>query len=129
MIRTDLRCAHVQILQDAFGDRLEKEAPLARYSAARLGGPADALLAARTSQELIQVVELCWRQHVPFVILGGGSNVLISDAGVRGDPHINVHVHRAHRVGARSSMRKVQAHSLVLRDFLCRQVVHCDVYI
>ena len=75
---------HRQILQDAFGDRLETDAPLARYSASRLGGPADALLTARSSQELAQVVELCWQRRLPFVVLGGGSNVLISDAGVSG---------------------------------------------
>jgi len=84
MIKTDLSPAHLQILQDAFGERLEINAPLARYSAARLGGPADALLAVRSSKELAEVAELCWRRCLPFVILGGGSNVLISDAGVRG---------------------------------------------
>ncbi|MBN1146527.1 MAG: UDP-N-acetylmuramate dehydrogenase [Anaerolineales bacterium] len=84
MIQTDMRPADWQILQDAFGDRLEMGASLARYSAARLGGPADALLAARSSQELARVAELCWQRRLPFVILGGGSNVLISDAGVRG---------------------------------------------
>jgi len=68
--------------------------PLARYSAARLGGPADALVTARSLSELREVVELAWHNGLPHVILGGGSNVLVSDAGVRGLVILN----RARRV-------------------------------
>jgi len=73
-----------QPLQAAFGDRLKTGVPLARYTAARLGGPADYLLAVETAAELARAVELCWQNELPVVILGGGSNVLVSDAGVRG---------------------------------------------
>lgn len=75
---------NLEVLQSALGDRLETGAPLARYTAARLGGPADALVAARSVSELVEVMELAWRYELPYVILGGGSNVLVSDAGVRG---------------------------------------------
>jgi len=84
MADTDLRSLDLRALEAAFGGRLQRNAPLARYSAARLGGPADALVEARSSQELVQIISLCWRNHIPFVILGGGSNVLISGTGVRG---------------------------------------------
>ncbi len=70
-------------LQAAFGDRLRRDEPLARYTAARLGGPADALLEVRTAAELTQAVRLLWADNLPFYILGGGSNVLVSDTGVR----------------------------------------------
>jgi UDP-N-acetylmuramate dehydrogenase len=81
---TDLKSVDLSALEEAFGVRLQKNVPLARYSAARLGGPADALLEAGSSQELAQIASLCWQERIPFVILGGGSNVLISEAGVRG---------------------------------------------
>ncbi len=65
------------------GIRLEANASLARYSAARLGGPADLLLEVNSADELAQAVSLLWKLDQGFMILGGGSNVLISDLGVR----------------------------------------------
>ncbi|NLG73343.1 MAG: UDP-N-acetylmuramate dehydrogenase [Chloroflexi bacterium] len=73
----------LQALQNAFGERLQKDVPLARYTAARVGGPADWLLEVHSVDELAQAVSLLWREDVPFIVLGGGSNVLVSDAGVR----------------------------------------------
>ena len=67
-----------------FGDHLQYDAPLARYTAARLGGRADILLEVHSAHELAEAVGVCWKHDLPFVILGGGSNVLVSDAGVRG---------------------------------------------
>jgi len=71
-------------LQSILGDRLQTEVPLARYTSARVGGPADYLAEVRSANELAQYVSRMWELDVPFVILGGGSNVLVSDAGVRG---------------------------------------------
>ena len=66
------------------GIRLAENASLARYSAARLGGPADVLVEVNSAEDLAQAASLCWKLDQDFIILGGGSNVLISDLGVRG---------------------------------------------
>jgi UDP-N-acetylmuramate dehydrogenase len=58
--------------------------PLARYTALRIGGPADLFASVVSVQALRQAVELAWECQVPCHVLGGGSNVLVSDAGVRG---------------------------------------------
>lgn len=71
-------------LQNLFGDRLQANAPLAKHTTARVGGPADALLAVNSAAELQQALEILWAEGVPYVILGAGSNVLFSDAGFRG---------------------------------------------
>ncbi|MFM8321012.1 MAG: UDP-N-acetylmuramate dehydrogenase [Chloroflexota bacterium] len=71
-------------LEERFGARLLRQAPLARYTAARLGGPADAFLEVETLEELVQAVELAWAGGLPLHLLGGGSNVLVSDRGVHG---------------------------------------------
>ncbi len=71
-------------LRAAFGARLLLGEPLARHTSARIGGPADAFLAARTVEDLRQAARLAWAHGVPLLVLGGGSNVLVSDAGVRG---------------------------------------------
>lgn len=81
-------------LQAAFPGRLQFDALLARYTAARVGGPADALLEVRSAAELAEAAAMLWQDEVPFAILGGGSNVLVSDRGVRGVVLLN----RARRV-------------------------------
>jgi UDP-N-acetylmuramate dehydrogenase len=71
-------------LERAFGKQLRREVPLAPYTAARLGGPAEVLLEARSAHALAQAVSLLWDEGLDFILLGGGSNVLVSDRGVRG---------------------------------------------
>lgn len=73
-----------------YADRLLRDEPLARYTAARLGGPADYLYVAKVSNdELAAVVMAAWSRNMPVRVLGGGANVLISDKGVRGLVVIN----------------------------------------
>ena len=66
------------------GDKVKENVPLAPYTSARIGGPADIFVTADSAAELARIVKLLWKQEMPFTILGGGSNVLISDRGVRG---------------------------------------------
>ena len=74
-------------------DQLEENSqtgvPLARYTAARIGGPADALLEVRAAGHLVGAARLLWQNQVPFLVLGDGSNVLVSDRGVRGMVLVN----------------------------------------
>ncbi len=72
------------ILRATFGERLHKDVSLAPYTSARIGGPADFLIEARTSDDLADIVAKLWESRNDFVILGGGSNVLVSDKGIRG---------------------------------------------
>ena len=72
------------ILRAAFGDRLQENVPLAPYTSARIGGPVDALISATSADELAETVSRLWELDVPYKMLGGGSNVLVSDRGVRG---------------------------------------------
>jgi len=53
-------------------------------AAIRVGGPADWLLDIRTGDELAAALVLAAREGVAVTMLGGGSNVLVADAGVRG---------------------------------------------
>lgn len=71
-------------LNDAFGERLQTGVILARYTAARLGGAADTFVEVQSIDDLVKAVKICWEHDIPFTILGGGSNVLVSDRGVRG---------------------------------------------
>jgi UDP-N-acetylmuramate dehydrogenase len=71
-------------LRAAFGDRLQENVPLAPYTSARIGGPADALITVASADEIADTVSRLWELGVTYILLGGGSNVLVSDKGVRG---------------------------------------------
>lgn len=64
--------------------RVWEQRPLAPLTTFRVGGPADYLVETRTSDEIVTAVRLARQHDVPVTMLGGGSNVLISDIGVRG---------------------------------------------
>ncbi len=70
-------------LRAAFGDRLQENLMLAPYTSARIGGLADALITAHSADELAEIVTRLWALDLDYLILGGGSNVLVSDQGVR----------------------------------------------
>ena len=75
--------------------------PLARYTTARIGGEADVLVEATSAEALKDVVSAARQSGVPITIMGGGANVLVSDAGIRGLTIIN----RARRIEFREGGR------------------------
>jgi UDP-N-acetylmuramate dehydrogenase len=74
----------IDVLYAKLGDKVKENVLLAPYTSARIGGPADIFITADTAAELGRIVKLLWKQELPFTLLGGGSNVLVSDKGVRG---------------------------------------------
>lgn len=58
--------------------------PLCNHTTFRVGGKADAFLSVKDEEQLQKAVLLCKTYGVPFLILGNGSNLLVSDDGYRG---------------------------------------------
>jgi UDP-N-acetylmuramate dehydrogenase len=71
-------------LRATFGDAVRFDEPLAPYTSWKIGGPADAFVTAATQGELADLLRLCLRRKLPWWIVGGGSNVLVGDGGMRG---------------------------------------------
>ena len=63
---------------------LEHQAPLAPLTTLELGGPAETLVRVRTEAELRRSLQWAREQGLPVTVLGGGSNVVIADRGLRG---------------------------------------------
>lgn len=78
-----------EILFPKFGKAVQENAPLAPYTSARIGGPADALITVKSKDELADAIQLIWENNIPYIVLGGGSNVLVSDKGFRGAVVLN----------------------------------------
>ena len=74
----------IDVLYAKLGDKVKENVSLAPYTSARIGGPADVLLIAESADELAHTVNLLRKQGLDYIMLGGGSNVLVSDSGVRG---------------------------------------------
>ncbi len=110
----------VDNLRQLFGNRLQENVRLANYTAARVGGVGDALVVVHSADELERDVQSLWALQVPFIILGSGANVLISDRGVRGVTILN----RAHtiRIDAQSEPPSVYAESGANLGGVARQV-------
>lgn len=84
-----METAVLSALREVFADRVQEHVPLSGFTSARIGGPADILLAVRSADELAQAAQRLWDLDAPFLVLGGGSNTLVSDKGVRGVVLIN----------------------------------------
>ena len=64
-------------------DQIKREEPLSRHTTFRVGGPAEYLITPEISQ-IPDVVALCRQYAIPLTVIGNGSNLLVSDAGLRG---------------------------------------------
>ncbi len=73
-----------EVLAAALGPRACRDEPLSAYTAMRVGGPADLLIVCESVDEIVRAVGLAREHGVPWMLLGGGCNVLVADAGVRG---------------------------------------------
>lgn len=67
-----------------FGVTIQEQVSLANYTTLKVGGPAETFATVQTVDQMIFLVRWARAMELPYFVLGGGSNVLISDAGVSG---------------------------------------------
>lgn len=58
--------------------------PMSRHTTFRVGGPADLLVIPKGINEAADIVRLLLHKKIPFIVIGNGSNILVSDKGFRG---------------------------------------------
>ncbi len=66
------------------GLEVETDFPLAKVTTWKIGGPADLYVHSKKSADLEIAIRISKKYNIPFTVLGWGSNVLISDKGIRG---------------------------------------------
>ncbi len=76
--------AFASALSARFADRAAVDVPLAPMTTFRVGGPAEFFVEAHSADEVVDALRIADAHGVPVTMLGGGSNVLVSDDGVRG---------------------------------------------
>lgn len=63
---------------------IEENVPLAPLTTLQVGGPARLMIRARSADEVMEAVQYARSNHLPLFVLGGGSNLVVADAGFPG---------------------------------------------
>lgn len=66
------------------GLKIQPQAPMSLYTTMRLGGPADFLVRAQEADDIVAAVRWAAEEGLPVTVIGGGSNLLVGDGGIRG---------------------------------------------
>ena len=74
----------VEKIREFFRGNISISEPLARFTTFKIGGPADYYLEPKDREDLINLIKYLKEIKYPYLIIGNGSNVLISDEGIRG---------------------------------------------
>jgi UDP-N-acetylmuramate dehydrogenase len=64
--------------------RVRYDEPMSRHTSFRVGGPAEAFVAPKTSDELAALVSGLADREIPYHVVGGGTNLIVTDAGISG---------------------------------------------
>lgn len=67
-----------------FAGQVRQQAPMREYTSWQIGGPADWLLEPCDYAGALSVMEYCQREEIPLTVIGRGTNLLVSDKGIRG---------------------------------------------
>lgn len=73
-----------ELLAELSGVPYERDAPMHKRTTFGIGGPAEVLVSPRDRDELVQTLAAAERHSAPVFVLGGGSNLLVGDGGIRG---------------------------------------------
>ena len=68
----------------ALGCPLRVDEPMARHTTFQIGGPADRFLTVENAAQLQGLLSCLRQAGIPYLVLGKGSNLLVSDKGIRG---------------------------------------------
>lgn len=72
------------ILKDKFGQRIDRSVLMKQLTTIGVGGIADFLYVAKTIKELVEIIKFSHQNKIPFIIIGWGSNIVVSDYGFNG---------------------------------------------
>ncbi|MCX6744960.1 MAG: UDP-N-acetylmuramate dehydrogenase [Candidatus Parcubacteria bacterium] len=75
---------NLQQLESLIGKKVQIDVLLAKYTTFKIGGPAKYFFVAKDNEDLVRAITFAKRLKITFYVLGGASNVLVSDQGFNG---------------------------------------------
>ncbi len=114
-----MQLEQIDLLRNAFGEKLQENVRLSNYTTSHVGGLIPALVSTHTIEDLVFTVTKLWELSVPLIVLGSGSNILVSDKGLNA---IVIH-NRAHNlfIDSKSDTPSIQAESGAILGTVARQ--------
>ncbi len=73
-----------QWLSGRFGRSLRFDESMSRHTSFKVGGPADILAFPENIEDLIELINGCRKRKLPLLVMGGGTNTLVKESGIRG---------------------------------------------
>lgn len=64
--------------------QLLRDEPMSRHTTFRIGGPADMMFFPAMEQQIALAIRLALDYHIPYTVIGNGSNLIVRDGGVIG---------------------------------------------
>jgi UDP-N-acetylmuramate dehydrogenase len=109
----------IKELIEIFGSRLHENVSMSNFTTAQVGGSVPALISIQDLDDLIRAATTLWDRSIPFMILGSGSNVLVSDQGI---DCIVLH-NRAHniKINSKSNTPSIETESGAILGTVARQ--------
>lgn len=88
-LRLEIGSVNLNIKEILEKSKLNKEnlyydEPMAKHTSFKIGGPADVFIKVDNIEELKEILDLSKKNQIPLTIIGNGSNLLVTDKGIRG---------------------------------------------
>ena len=75
---------NIQNFAASLGCPAQRDVPMKNYTSFKIGGPADLFLMPKNEKQVSGIASFCAENGTPVFVLGKGSNILVSDSGIRG---------------------------------------------
>lgn len=84
MLETGLMCNFRNWLTKMFEQKVLFDEPMARHTSLKVGGPAEYFVAPENIEDVRTLVGKAEENHIPWLVMGCGTNLLVKDSGIRG---------------------------------------------
>ena len=74
----------IEHIQKIFRGHIAVNEPLKKYTSFQIGGPADYYFEPADKDDVVEILSHLSLQKIPYMMMGRGSNMLVSDEGIRG---------------------------------------------
>ena len=75
---------YIELCDELGKDIVFKNEKMSEYTTFRIGGPCDVMLKPKKAEDILTAIDICSQLHVPYTVIGNGSNLLVSDDGIDG---------------------------------------------
>lgn len=58
--------------------------PMSKHTSFKIGGPAECFIKNKNNRTIKRYIKICAKENIPLTIIGNGSNLLVSDDGIKG---------------------------------------------